>query len=102
MTDRFCGMLGLAMRAGKVVVGSEQVAIALGKRQVSLVLYSEEASAASKKKIVVKCEFYQVKAIEVKLSTAELGRLLGKTYGPACVGIKDAGFSARIEELLRA
>lgn len=95
--DRLRGMLGLAMRAGKVVIGTEMVCVSLGKRgKVKLVLVASDASAATKKKIVTKCEFYGVAVTESALDTSELGRLLGKTYGPAAVAITDEGFAREI------
>ena len=96
-SDRLRGMLGLAMRAGKVVIGTETVCLSLGKRdKVKLVLIACDASDATKKKIVTKCNFYGVAVTEVELDTSEMGRLLGKTYGPATVAILDDGFAREI------
>ena len=105
MTDnqsnqRLFGMLGLAMRAGKVIVGTEQVCIGLAKKKVHLVLISTEASEGTKKKIGFKCEFYKVRSLEVNISTEELGRLLGKTYGPAAIGIADENFAVTISSII--
>lgn len=94
---RVRGMLGFAMRAGKVIIGTEQVCTALKKRgRVQLVLVCSGASEATKKKVTVKCEFYGVRTIEVNMDTAELGRLLGKVYAPACVALTDEGFASEI------
>ena len=91
------GMLGLAMRAGKVVIGTEMVCTSLGKKgRVKLVLVACDASAATKKKVITKCEFYGVPVKEVELDTGELGRLLGKTYAPATVAVTDDGFAKEI------
>ena len=96
-------MLGLAMRAGKVVAGTEMVCQCLSKiGRVKLVLISDEASESTRKKLMVKCEFYGVKAVTVSIDTAELGRLIGKTYGPACVGITDEGFAKELTKRLSA
>lgn len=97
---RALGMLGLAMKAGKVVIGTEQVITFLQKRKVALVLVSGNASEGTKKKIRFKCEFYKTALTEVKVDTDELGRLLGKTYAPAVVGITDENFSNAISKLL--
>ena len=94
---RLRGMLGLAMRAGKVTVGTEMVCSLLQKRsRVKLVIYSNEASDATKRRIISKCEFYGTAVIEVRIDTGELGRLLGKTYGPACVAVTDENFAREI------
>ena len=99
-TKRALGMLGLAMKAGKVVIGTEQVIVFLQKRKLSLVLVSGNASEGTKKKIRFKCEFYKTALVEVAVDTDELGRLLGKTYAPAVVGITDENFSNAIVKLL--
>lgn len=94
---RLCGMLGLAMRAGKVIVGTESVCTALAKRgKVRLVVYAADASAATKKKIVTKCEFYGTRAFEIPLDTCALGKILGKTYGPACAALTCDSFANEI------
>ena len=100
-TSGFVGMLGLAMRAGKVIAGTEMVCVALPKKgKVKLVILSDEASEGTRKKISTKCEFYGVSALTVRIDTAELGRLIGKTYGPACVGITDDGFANELAKRL--
>ena len=52
MTDRFCGMLGLAMRAGKVGIGSEQVAIALGLIVVFFIILEFAVLKLPKKRLI--------------------------------------------------
>ena len=97
---RVHGMLGLAMKAGKVVIGTEQVIAFLQKGKLELVLLSGSASEGTKKKIISKCEFYKTRLEKVDIDTDELGRLLGKTYTPAVVGITDENFSRAINNLL--
>ncbi len=99
-TKRILGMLGLAMKAGKVVIGTEQVIAYLQKGRLKLVLLSGSASDGTKKKILHKCEFYKTRAEEADVDTDELGRSLGKTYTPAVVGITDENFSHAITKLL--
>lgn len=89
-------MLGLAMRAGKVIIGTELVCRAMRQGRIRLVVVSGTASAATKKTLSNKCEFYKVNTVVVDTDTAELGRLLGKTYAPAAVGITDDGFAREI------
>ena len=98
--DRALGMLGLAMKAGKVVIGTEQVIAFLQKKKLHLVLISGNASEGTKKKISFKCEFYKTHNLELTVNTDELGRLLGKTYAPAVVGITDENFANTIIKLL--
>lgn len=97
---RLCGMLGFAMRAGKVVIGSEQVFASLQKRgRVKLVLVCRDASDETKKHIRTKSEFYSTPVIEIEMDMQRLGALLGKTYAPACVALTDDGFAREISKL---
>lgn len=99
VNKRLFGMLGFAMRAGAVCIGSEQVFALIakgGKQRVMLICYARDASDAAKKKALTKSEFYGVRAIELPITADELGRLLGKTYAPVTVGITDRRFADEI------
>ena len=101
--QRLHGMLGFAMRAGKLCIGTPLVCKALAARNkggIRLVLVSEGASEATKKKVRCKCEFYGVDLWEIPLDPQMLGRLLGKTYAPAAVGVADEGFAREIDAAL--
>lgn len=97
---RLSGMIGLARRAGKTVIGTEQVCLALSKNksELKIVLFSHTASDATKKKITVKCQFYGVKAIEINIDTEELARLLGKSFATAAVAVTDSNLADAIEK----
>ena len=99
--DRLLGMLGLAMRAGKVVIGLEEIAKSATKRRLRLVITSEGASDGTKKKIRTKCDFYGIENITVDVLPSELGKRLGKTSAPVCVGIVDEGFARTIADICR-
>lgn len=96
--DKFLGMLGLAMRAGRVVIGFDEIAKATARSKIHLVILSSGASEGTKKKIRTKCEFYNLTKITVDVEGDELGRRLGKTSTPVCLGITDEGFA---ETLIR-
>lgn len=87
------------MRAGKMIVGTEQVCLAMPRGRVSLVLVSADASEATRKKVTFKCEFYGITAITVEVGIATLGKILGKTYAPACVAVTDDNFAREIRRL---
>lgn len=97
--SRLIGMLGFAMRAGRVTVGADLVCASLKKikeRESALAVLSCTASDATKRRLGFKCEYYGVKLIEVDIDSGELGRILGKAYAPAVVLINDAGFAREI------
>ena len=97
-------MLGLAMRAGRVAIGTDAVINAIrvkGQRAARLVLISASASEATRNKIRYKCEFYKVRAEEATIESSELGEALGKLYAPAAIAITDDSFAGEILRILR-
>ena len=96
-------MLGFAMRAGKVIIGTELVTTGMKRRgadRIRIALVASDASEATKKKIRTKGEFYGIEVKEIELDSATLGSLLGKTYGPATIAICDVGFAKEIRAAL--
>lgn len=89
-------MLGFAMRAGKVVIGTDLVCRQIASRGARLVLVSSLASDNTKKKILNKAVFYSVRAIVCDIEPERLGALLGKLYAPSAVAICDAHFAEEI------
>ena len=101
--SRFFGMLGFAMRAGKVVVGTDLVIGAIrakGKNRAQLVLICKEASENTKNKLSYKSEFYKINALQIDLSPEELGQRLGKKSSIVCCAITDGGFAEEITKSL--
>ncbi|MBE6644617.1 MAG: hypothetical protein E7612_04465 [Ruminococcaceae bacterium] len=96
--QRLHGMLGFAQRAGKLVMGTELICASMPRGAVKLVVISNEASDATKKKLISKCRFYGISAIEVNIDTERLGKMLGKTYAPAAVAVADEGFANEIKK----
>ena len=92
-------MLGFAMRAGKLIIGTEQICATMAKRGgggIKLVVISNGASAPTQKKLISKSEFYSIKTVIISIDTDRLGALLGKTYAPAAVAVCDEGFAKEI------
>ena len=59
--QRLCGMIGFAMRAGKLVIGTELICRAMPNGNIKLVAVAKDASAATKKKLFAK-SFLAVRA----------------------------------------
>lgn len=94
-------MLGFAMRAGKVIIGTDPVCSAMAERggkRARLVLVACDASEGTKKKLLTKAEFYSVETLIINIDSSELGRLLGKLYAPATVAIIDDRFAEEIRK----
>lgn len=93
---RLRGMLGFAMRAGRLIIGTESVCRALAKGGPKLVAIAGDASSATKKKLTVKSDFYGVPYRVLPLGGAALGELLGKEYAPMALAITDEGFAREV------
>lgn len=99
MNERLSGMLGFAMRAGKLILGTDLVCKAMpkgGRSRPHLVAVANSASDATKKKLFVKSEFYGIEAIELPIDTDTLARLLGKEHPVAAVAVTDDAFAKEI------
>ncbi len=99
-TRHLSGMLGLARRAGRLTIGTDQVCAAMaktGEARPVLILISYTASDLTKKKVTVKSAYYDIPIREIMIDTKELGRLLGKATTPATIAVHDAGFAREIE-----
>ncbi len=92
-------MLGFAMRAGKIIAGTDLVCKAMKGGSVRLAVISSEASDSTKKKLVNKCEFYGVRFVMADIDTGELARIIGKSFAAAAVAVTDEGFAAEIIKL---
>ena len=93
---RIVGMLGFAMRAGKLILGTELVCRAMPTGRVKLAVISSTASDGTVKKLRTKSEFYNIPSVTVDIGTEELGGLLGKTHPTAAVAVTDDGFAKEI------
>ena len=96
-------MLGFAMRAGRLVIGTELVLRAVasnGRGRVELVLVTSDASDATKKRVFSKCEFYNTEACLLPVDSLELGKLLGKVFSPVTVGVADEAFATEIKKAI--
>ncbi|MDR0879317.1 MAG: ribosomal L7Ae/L30e/S12e/Gadd45 family protein [Clostridioides sp.] len=91
-------LIGLAMRAGKVVSGDDTTLIELKKNKLKLVIIAEDASDNTKKLFKDKSSYRQIPYV-ICMSKNEIGLMIGKSPR-AVMGIKDRGFADKIKSLL--
>ena len=91
-------LLGIAMRAGKLVSGEDGTMIDLKKGKLNLVIVAEDASNNTKKLFKDKSSFRHVNCIELS-TKSDLGISIGKD-SRAVIGIKDIGFANKIIQLI--
>ena len=91
-------MLGLAMKAGKVVSGEFATDKSVKGNKAWLVIVSEDASDNTKKMFSNMCEFYEVPRYFFG-TKEELGRSIGKAMRSS-LAITDENFAKSIERQL--
>ena len=92
--DRITSYLGLAMRAGKLASGDENVLKAIRSGKAKLVLIAADASVNTKGKFRDKCQSYDTPYMEY--GTREmLGASIGKS-ARAVISIQEKGFADMI------
>jgi len=97
-------MAGFAMRAGKLVCGTDKICDEIrrhgmpedgsdGKaRPIGVVLLTVDASDNTKKRITNACRYYRVELIASSLTSEELASRIGKAAAAACATF-DKGFA---------
>ena len=94
--NKILGLIGLAMKAGKVAFGSDSVEESILKKKVKLVIISEESSERTKKKFTDICEKNNIPVI-IYGSIEDLSKAIGKN-NKAILGIKDMNFANSIQK----
>ncbi len=87
-------LLGLAMRAGKVVSGEFSTEKAIKTGKAFLVIVAEDASANTKKSFTDSCTYYQV-PLRIYGTKEELGHHIGKQMR-ASLAVTDEGFGREL------
>ncbi|MDC9467560.1 L7Ae/L30e/S12e/Gadd45 family ribosomal protein [Clostridioides difficile] len=96
--DKIHSLLGIAMRAGKLVSGEDATMLDLKKGKLNLVIVAGDASNNTKKLFNDKASFRKVNCIEMS-TKSDLGMSIGKD-SRAVIGIKDIGFANKIIQLM--
>ncbi len=92
-------MLGFAMRAGKLALGTDTVIASMkakGQGRARLVLISADASEGTAKRLGCKAEYYNIPLRMIDVSCEVLGETLGKSYAPIAISVTDDNFAREI------
>lgn len=90
-------LLGLAMRAGKLITGEEMTLKEVRAQKTKLVILASDAGKNTQKKLRDKSSFYEVPLTEA-FTAEEISQAIGKPR--MVVGILDAGFAKKVQELI--
>ena len=89
--NKVLSLLGLAKRAGKVIVGTDAVISKLQADKLYLIFVAKDSSAATIDKIEKKAFYYNVPIIK-SFTSDELSDAIGSNNNKV-LGIADLGFS---------
>lgn len=97
---KLLGALGLARRAGKLLLGEDQVLDALKKDAVAFVLLAGDAGPNTTKRTTDKTSFHRIPLLTA-LSGAEMATATGRKVLKVA-GVTDRGFAGLIQKALDA
>lgn len=97
MTPKFSGMLGLAMRAGKVACGEAKAADAVRGGKSVLLILATDAGPNTEKRFLNMTQFYQVPVLRPGDRTT-LGSAVGKKAA-VVLAVTDANFGDQLLKL---
>lgn len=100
LKNDFFSMFGLAVKAGRVMLGTFACEKGVKGGKVGLVLMDAGASERTKKDVRNMCRFYDVALIEVEPEGTMGSRC--KNEGLMLAGITDPGFIKRLEEIAKS
>ena len=96
INNNILGLIGLAMKAGKICFGADSVEENVIKQKVKLLIISKDSSERTKNKFIRICEKYDVPVI-IDGDIDILSKAIGKT-NKAIIGIKDINFAESIQK----
>lgn len=76
--ERFCSMLSLCRRAGKLASGETACEAAIKSKKAKLVLLSGNASGNTTKKFTNSSEYYKVPIFRLEFTSERLGQIIGE------------------------
>ena len=99
MPDRPLRLLGLARRAGKLLLGAPLIFAAMHKgKPPFLVIAAADASAPSQKKLRTQCEFYRVPLFISPYTKEALSHAVGKAGLLSAVAVTDAALAGELQK----
>lgn len=96
INNNILGLIGLAMKAGKICFGADSVEENIIKNKVKLLIIAEDGSERTKNKFIKLCEKYNVPVI-IDGNIEILSKSIGKN-NKAIIGIKDINFAESIQK----
>ncbi|MDR1471485.1 MAG: ribosomal L7Ae/L30e/S12e/Gadd45 family protein [Synergistaceae bacterium] len=100
--DRTLSMLGIARRAGELMIGQDQVLSALKRKKRLLIIRTEDCSQSVIRKIAPSLESGSVSCVAGGVTREDLGRSLGVRGAQIAALFIESGFAVKLSEMLNA
>ncbi len=97
--EKFCRMLGLAVRAGAVCFGEGAVRDSVRKKTAQMVIVAKDGSENTKKRFRDNCEFYSVPYFEYG-DRYELGKIAGRGFA-VVISVTNDGIATNLIKTLK-
>ena len=95
--NEFLNFLGIAVRARKIISGTEITINGIRSGEVKLVVMASDCSPRTKKDLHNKASYYNVPVVDT-IGSDELKTAIGKDR--KVMGITDLGFAKRLKEIM--
>ncbi|AUI71370.1 YlxQ-related RNA-binding protein [Companilactobacillus alimentarius] len=95
--NKFLNLLGLAVRAGKYISGTELTVNGIRAGKVKLVVMADNCSPRTKKDLHNKASYYNVPVVDT-IDSNSIKMAIGKDR--KVMGITDLGFAKRLKEIM--
>ncbi len=96
--EKTLNLLGIAMKAGKIISGEELTLREVRSKKAKIVFVAADASENTLKKMQDKCLYYQVPCI-LTFNQAEISHAIGRSR--MICGVCDQGFAKKMQELMK-
>lgn len=97
---KLTGMIGLAARARKLLIGTDIACDGVRFGKACLLLCSYDASTNTKKRVFNCAKYYEVVCYEIPVSINDLGHYIGKEGAIAAIAVTDRNMAKGITNLL--
>ena len=99
---KLLGMLGLAARARKLLMGTELVTQGVRSGKARMVIVACDASENTKKRVFNCCVYYECECREVPVTASDLASALGHSGSLTSVAVTDVHMAKGIRKILEA
>ncbi|MGP6147512.1 L7Ae/L30e/S12e/Gadd45 family ribosomal protein [Jeotgalibaca sp. A122] len=76
--EKQLNLLGLAVKAGKLITGEELTIKSIQRNEAKLVIVASNASDNTREKLINKCKYYNV-PLDISFTTDEISAAIGKS-----------------------